>query len=326
MIYPWLQSIWQHIDQHWQQQPHAWLIHGHSGIGKRAFAEHLAQALLCEHSLAEHQPCGQCPSCHLFTQQSHPDFLMLTPPLAEDEANPRARQQIKVESVRAALAFAHLSSHRGGRRVILIYPAESMNTQAANALLKILEEPPADVMFILVSHNKDRLLPTIKSRCRQLALPMPSHEQAMAYLQQQAVPDADNQLAFHGGAPLFDESADDAALRENLLTILAKPGLIACMDYAAQFDRQKKPLALFLNWLHKWLLDVALAQRSMPTVYYPAWHTAIDTVAERTTSLALFALVQKLATIAPYGYHTLNVKMQLEDLFIAYVQFWQNKA
>lgn len=101
--------------------------------------------------------------CHLFEQGSHPDFMLLTPGQDEDTGNARKLLQIKIDSVREVLQFSQITSHRGGLKVIVINPAESMNVQAANALLKVLEEPPQNVVFILVSSQKDRLLPTIKA-------------------------------------------------------------------------------------------------------------------------------------------------------------------
>lgn len=326
MIYPWLTDSWQQISDHWTQQPSAWLLHGHSGIGKRAFAEHLVQALLCENNQTQTLPCGQCTSCHLFAQHSHPDFFVLTPPAADGDSTNRKRPQIKVAEVRAVLDFAHLSSHRGGRRVVLVNPAESMNPQAANALLKVLEEPPAQVIFILVSNHKDRLLPTIRSRCRALALPMPTRAEALAYLQAQQQNDAADLLAFHGGAPLFDPDETLLPLRHDLLTLLAQPRLLALLDYAIAFDKQKQPLAVLLDWLYKWLADVACAQQGMAVHYYPAHQSAIAAVAQRSRAIPLFALIDRLTTLAPYGMHTLNVKMQVEDLLIDYLRFWQNKT
>ncbi|MCO6504749.1 MAG: DNA polymerase III subunit delta' [Snodgrassella sp.] len=324
MIYPWLKPIWQQIDRYWQQQPHAWLLYGHPGIGKLDFAEHLAQAVLCESLQSGHQPCGHCPSCHLFSQHSHPDFLLVTPEEPDGVGSERKQALIKVETVRHVLDFAHLSAHRGGQRVALIYPAESMNTQAANALLKILEEPPAGMVFILVSHHKDRLLPTIKSRCRQVALRKPDREQALNYVQQQYGDQASILLAFHGGAPLFDNENSHNQVRHELLTLLCKPRLLALLDYAATFDKQKLALATFLDWLNKWLIDMTLAQQHMPVMYYPDWQQSLNEISASLDPLALFALIDKLTALAPYGKHTLNVKMQLEDLLIEYLQVWQH--
>ena len=325
MIYPWHQSDWQQLASHWRQLPHALLFSGRENTGKTAFARHLAATLLCEQATADRQPCGQCPSCHLFAQNSHPDFYELTPEIPEGEAVGRKLLQIKIDAVRAVLSPLLQSSVRGGLRVVLVQPAETMNTQAANALLKMLEEPPASVVFLLVTHNKDRLLPTIKSRCRPFLLPAPSAKEALGYLKTQNTPQAEALLAFHSGAPLFAAEPGQDAMREELCQLLAKPRLLAMLDYAAAFDKQKWPLAVFLDWLHKWLADTALAQQNLPPLYYPQHQAAIFQVASRTRGTTLFQLVHTLNRLSPYGRHTLSVRMQIENLLTNYLAFWQNK-
>lgn len=325
MIYSWHQLQWRQLTASWQTQPNAWLFTGKENTGKTAFARHLAQALLCESPQEEHHPCGSCPSCHLFAKESHPDFYELTPEQPEGENTARKLLQIKIDAVRTLIEDIQLTSVRGGRRVVLIHPAESMNIQAANSLLKVLEEPPTDVIFLLVSHSRDKLLPTIKSRCRQMLLPAPSHAEALAYLQHQQIENAESLLAFHSGAPLFEVSPEQDALREQLLDLLAAPRLLAILDYAAHFDKQKLPLAVLLDWLHKWLLDVGLAQQNMPPLYYPTYIQTIRQTGKKTQPDKLFSLIAALNRLSPYGYHTLSVKMQTEALLLDYLSFWQNK-
>ena len=325
MIYPWHESAWRQLAAQWGNRPNAWLLTGRRDTGKTAFARHLAQALLCEQPQAEHQPCGNCPSCHLFAQGSHPDYYELAPELPAEGESARKLLQIKIDAVRAVLAPLLQSSVRGGLRVVLVQPAETMNTQAANALLKMLEEPPESVVFLLVTHSKDRLLPTIKSRCRPFLLPAPSAEEALGYLKTQNTPQAEALLAFHSGAPLFAAEPEQDAMREELCQLLAKPRLLAMLDYAAAFDKQKWPLAVFLDWLHKWLADTALAQQNLPPLYYPQHQTAIFQVASRTRGAALFQLVHTLNRLSPYGRHTLSVRIQVENLLAGYLAFWQNK-
>ncbi|MCF7530198.1 DNA polymerase III subunit delta' [Neisseria lisongii] len=325
MIYPWHEQAWRQLAEHWRSRPNAWLIAGRENTGKTAFARHLAQALLCESPDSRHQACGHCPSCHLFAQGGHPDFYELAPEAAEGETAARKLQQIKIDAVRDVVDKLYLSAVRGGLRVILIHPAESMNTQAANALLKVLEEPPQDVVFLLVCHARDKLLPTVKSRCRQLLLPAPDYAQALAFLQAQGVDNAAAKLAFHSGAPLFETDEFSDGLRAGLLDLLAQPRLLAILDYAAEFDKHKQPLAAGIDWLQKWLLDVGLAQQNMPPLYYPDYADAGRQVAGRTRPDKLFRLMDTLNKLAPYGRHTLNVRMQMESLLIDYLAFWQNK-
>ena len=162
-LLPWQDADWTRFADQFARLPHALLFTGAAGIGKDVFARHVAQALLCEHPRADQRPCGQCEACHWFAQDAHPDFRLLRPdhdePAADGKPAARKLEVIKIEAVRHTIDFAYLSSHRGGRRVVLIDPAESMNLNAANALLKVLEEPPADVVFLLVSDALQKLLP-----------------------------------------------------------------------------------------------------------------------------------------------------------------------
>ena len=120
-----------------------------------------------------------------------------------------------------------------------------MNTQAANGLLKALEEPPQHVVsYSLPMRATNSCLP-LKAVAARWCYPPPTHEQAAAYLRQQGVENAEALLAFHSGAPLFTPTPELDALREELLTLLAAPRLLAILDYAAAFDKQKQPLAVF---------------------------------------------------------------------------------
>lgn len=158
-----------------------------------------------------------------------------------------------------------------------------------------------------------------------MVLSAPDRQTALEYVRQQHPAHAEELLAFHSGAPLFDEDPGQTALRGELLQLLAAPRLLAVLDYAAAFDKQKQPLAVFLDRLQKWLLDIGLAQQNMPPLYYPASREQSAAVARRTTPAALFRLNGRLNELIPYGRHTLSVKMQLEYLLTEYLHFWQNK-
>jgi DNA polymerase-3 subunit delta' len=217
MVYPWQESAWATLVAQSDRLHHALLIHGPAGIGKLALAERFGQLLLCESSQAASKPCGACDGCRWFLAETHPDFRRLEPeslarragqddeadtpaPAASRSAKPS--QEIKVDQVRALDSFLGLRSHRGRRRIVLVHPAEAMNANAANALLKALEEPQAGAHFILVSHRPARLLPTIRSRCAAVPVAVPERGRALAWLGEQRIPDAEAWLAFAGGAPL----------------------------------------------------------------------------------------------------------------------------
>jgi DNA polymerase III subunit delta' len=241
-MHPWNEPLLQAFRTRLERLPHALLVHGAPGVGKLALAERMAQLLLCEHADPARRPCGECEACRWFLGGNHPDFRRVEPeaiakqPIEMEEgeegtaeASParRTRQpslQIRIEQVRELAAFLNLRSHRGRLRIALVHPAEDMNENAANALLKGLEEPPAGAIFILVSHRPARLPPTIRSRCVALAVPLPARDVALKWLAAQNVKDAERWLAYAGGAPL--RALDYAAEAPVLERLLQSPGLV----------------------------------------------------------------------------------------------------
>src|ERR1051325_7007212 len=218
-MHPWNQPILDSLKGRLARLPHAILLHGPRGVGKLELAETMAQLLLCEHADLAKRPCGSCDGCRWYLGGNHPDFRRLepeaiakTPAGGEGEegggGGPARRTKapslfITVEQVRALADFLNLRSHRGALRVALLHPAEDLyQPNAANALLKSLEEPPAGAIFILVSHRPARLLPTVRSRCVAVPVPIPPHEVALRWLAGQGMQNTERWLAFAGGAPL----------------------------------------------------------------------------------------------------------------------------
>ena len=211
-MHPWNASIVESLVHRLDDLPHALLIHGARGVGKLALAERIAQAILCESTKA--RPCGACEGCRWYSARTHPDFRRVEPealmpaPVGDDDGPAPERKakpslEIKISQVRELADFLNVGSHRGRRRVALVHPAEDMNANAANALLKGLEEPPGGAMFILVSHRPARLLPTIRSRCIAVAVPTPPADAAIAWLKNEGIKEPERWLAYAGGAPLL---------------------------------------------------------------------------------------------------------------------------
>ena len=193
-MHPWTAGAWQQLLNYRENLPQALLIYGRPGIGKLDLARRFAQLILCETPGLD-QPCGRCDACRWFQAGQHPDFRQIEPesmapaseavedaPVASRTAKPS--QEIKVDQVRELAAFLNIGSHRGRRRLALFHPAEDMNANAANGLLKSLEEPAAGACLVLVSHNQVRLLPTIRSRCIRLPIALPERALSLAWLEQ----------------------------------------------------------------------------------------------------------------------------------------------
>ncbi len=329
MRYPWQAPDWQRIAAERERLPNAWLLTGPSGIGKRAFADALAASLLCDAPREDLQACGSCESCRWLAAGNHPDHRVLTPRVEEDDGRetketktPRKLPIIKIEAVREVIEFAHLTSHRNGRRVIVVEPAEALNPSAANALLKILEEPPEDVLFILVAHAPQRLLPTIRSRCRPFSLTAPSHEVALAWLVSQGVVAPESELAHHGGAPLFDHDPGLLAVRKTFLAGLASPSMSSVLTLAELVEKNKLPLALVLEWLQKWLVDLASLSLAGRLRYHPDEASTLAGLASRADPVRLMKCQDALTALAPFGQHTLNIRLQLEALLMEYLRIF----
>lgn len=204
-IYPWQQGLWQSLCHLSQQQrlPHALLLAAPQGVGKSHFARQFAAWRLCEQPAAS-GVCGLCRSCQLLSTGHHPDLLWVSPD-EDDDKGAKASKVIKVSQVRTVVEFATQSAHRqGGQRVVVLEPADALNTASANALLKTLEEPGKDTLFMLLTDKPAALLATVRSRCQLLPMSLPSAEQALAWLRGQVQPPemAETLLELARGAPL----------------------------------------------------------------------------------------------------------------------------
>jgi DNA polymerase-3 subunit delta' len=232
--FPWQDSLWQQLAGR-TQHAHAYLLHGPVGIGKRALAERLMARLLCQKPQGL-DACGQCKSCLLLKAGSHPDNYILEP----EEAD----KAIKVDQVRELVGFVVQTAQMGGRKVVLIEPAEAMNNNAANALLKSLEEPSGDTVLLLVSHQPSRLLPTVKSRCVQQACPLPSEAMSLAWLAR-ALPDCTEEerielLTLAAGSPLAAVTLQAQGVREQRALVVD--------GVKKLFKQQQSPTQLAEGW------------------------------------------------------------------------------
>jgi DNA polymerase-3 subunit delta' len=334
-LYPWQESSWQQLQQLRERLPHAILFHGAEGIGKTAFADAFAQSLLCETPAANGHACGTCIACGWFSQYSHPDYRRVRPEILDDgegaegdeaegeskksKATKAPSKEIKIDQIRALADFMNISTHRSGMRVIVLYPAEVLNTAAANSLLKMLEEPPPQTMFLLVSNSLDRLLPTILSRCRKFALAMPSKEEALQWLKAQQVSDADGWLAEQGGAPLAAFDASQAGARETMddfLSQLAQPGIDGALKAADRL--QKTPVPELVAWLQRWLYDVLSVKLSGTIRYYPRYKKELGALAQRVDTGALLQEIKAVNDRRAIAEHPLAPKLFIEDMLLEY--------
>ncbi len=322
----WFKAELEHMLGQGSQLAHALLVKGPRGIGKQDFGMALAKGLLCEQPASAGGACGHCSACSWFDSGAHPDFRILalaTEGENDAEADEGARKTkaspwISIEQVRELHDFIHVSSHRGGRKVILASPAEALNVNAANALLKSLEEPPALTHFILISHRPQRLPRTIISRCRQLSLGRPDPATALAWLREQGVAEPEVALAQCSGAPLLALAASEnkeLSGRRDFLGHITDP---AFDPLAAAEALRDLPLDRFIGWMQKWTHDI-VSQRMLGSIRYnPDMARELAVVARSVEPLAALRLHRKLVREQRNIHHPLNTRLYIESVLLAY--------
>lgn len=320
--YPWLDtSLHKALST---QRAHALLVHGPAGVGQFEFCLRLAQAWLCEHaSRAPGAPaCGTCASCHLVVAQAHPDLLVLVPEAlreslgwgasdgeaadATDEKKSKAKPsaEIKVDAIRRAVAFAQQTSARGRCKVVVVYPADRINTVSANTLLKTLEEPPGAARFVLGASQIEGLLPTIRSRCQGYRLDLPDTDVAQAWLAKQGLPEPAVALAASGGEPLT--ALDHARQGLDASTWVKVPKLVLTGQVGPLANW---PVALVVATMQKLCLDLTLQSLGEAPRYFPA-----GCLPKGVPSARLIGWSTSLRKSMRQADHPLNALLQIENL------------
>ncbi|MCW8955264.1 MAG: DNA polymerase III subunit delta' [Gammaproteobacteria bacterium] len=315
MVYHWQQSQWQQLQAQIRAQrlAHALLLTGQEGLGKRQFAEQLAASLLCRHVDNNNQACGSCDACHLLAADTHPDMLRLEP-----EERGKA---IKVDDVRSLCQTLSLTSQFSGYKVAIIDPAEQMNINAANSLLKTLEEPTAQTLLILVTASVDRLPVTIRSRCQTIHFQQPPQALSQQWLAEQGVEgDLALLLKLAHGSPLLAQMLADQALIEQRQSLMnALLGVAANKPVTGFSDAlAKSSQAYLLGWLYDWISDLL----KLHQLGDESGLVHIDLVQEmkRLVKLSrvesLFALLDEVIKLRQLQSIPLNAQMLWEDLLI----------
>jgi DNA polymerase-3 subunit delta' len=368
-IAPWLESIWDGINL--SAFPNAVLLHGQSGIGKFEFSIELAKALLCESAIGS-KPCDQCEACHWFDSGNHPDFIALVPETHRkllphgdfesdmdspkkqkasqtdddgDAPEKKEKKSISIEDARSAIEGLSIGSHRGGNRVILVYPLEMLRADSANTLLKSLEEPPSNTIFILLADRLDRVLPTIRSRCRLLSAPRPDRATGLQWLRNQlnqvpglkiADPDIESIYDEQGGAPYA--VLDSLMARHNkdekdelTIAIQASKYLLQAMSQGARINwldaaekTQKARYSVLLATMQRWVSDLQSSAQMGEPRYYPKHETAIKLLAQQIRLPKLLRFWKSLIQARRHENHPLATRIQLEALLSQYQQVFED--
>lgn len=319
--YPWQLSAWQHLVQAKQQQrlPHAQLLAQPKGSGKLAFVMQAAKLLLCESNQAT--SCDTCRSCHLFSQQTHPDFYLLEP----EETG----KKIKIDQIRSLNQQLTQSKHLANYKVAVLSPAEAMNMAAANALLKTLEEPQPQVILFLLSDNSHVLLPTIRSRC-QLIRFAAAEKEKLAWLQSQTTlvkEQAQTALYQADGAPLAALISLDEQTQQQRADWLA--------DWLALTKRETDCVSLANKWqkvecanlatqLSYWIADLLAYRLSGQASKQAddAWLAGAKQALAQSATSKIYLFWDKLLQFRQFIRQNanLNLQLQLEGLLFEWQQ------
>ncbi|CAM8417886.1 DNA polymerase III subunit delta' [Candidatus Methylopumilus universalis] len=324
-IYPWFKDAWIAIHKN-EKLPHALIFKGKEGIGKYDFANTFAKSYLCQNPISNHLPCEACSSCEWFPD-SHPDFKHIAPIESDDDESSKRKtvrkKNIAIHQIRELSEYLELSAHQEtGRRIVLIEPADSLNQAASNALLKILEEPPENTLFILVTSQAQKLIATIRSRCQLLELRGPSLDEARVFLDGQKIVYEKSLLSFTGGSPFNAMKELENQSERSVITQLLSQGHkvdITKINYSIL----TQGLDWTVNMIQKWAFDLLLSFHTQQSYYFKAEEARIDSQAKQLNLDAFLLFVNELNELKKIASHPVNQELQLQNIFIKYKQIFE---
>ncbi len=315
--YPWLQDVWQQLLQARRagRLPHALLLSGGAGVGKRGLAESLAASLLCTEADDRGHPCGHCRGCQLRLAETHPDLQRIVP---EEKG-----KSIKIDTIREFIDRGGQTAHSGGYKIVLIEPADAMTNEAANSLLKTLEEPVAWTLLLLITSKPGSLPATIRSRCQKIILNAPPKDVALSWLQQNIGTDNNGEvlLQLAAGAPIKAAELADQELLQQRATMLD--------EFVALLEDREEPVALAgrwekmdpelsLHWLSGWVIDMLRLKMAAnpPNLINLEQIERLQDMAGKLDLKQLYILLDRLYEAHRTIGSTLNFRMLLEGLLL----------
>jgi DNA polymerase III subunit delta' len=315
---PWTRPLWSRLQgaRRAGRLAHGLLLSGPLGVGKRQLAECLAQSLLCREPAADGRACGRCADCALLAVGNHPDLIRVAP-------DPDSKSgEITIAMIRGFSGRESLTPSRAACKIALIDPADRLNTAAANALLKTLEEPAGSTVLGLIAERPGALPATVRSRCLHLKVPMPTESEALAWLAEQ-VPgeDLDLRLRLAQGAPLRALKDFDAAWLDQRRRCLTAWRAVAAGEQdpiAAAAELGTLGLKAVLEWLASWMCDLLRLMVAAEAVRLTNLDQAADlsSMARRIPQAAGHRLLQRILEARALVDSSLNQQLLLESLAI----------
>jgi len=321
-LLPWQMDTWQSIHQLREQNqlPHALLFTGQKGIGKVQFSQSLAHSLVCKNKETSHLPCGVCSPCKLFLSGNSPSIKEIYP----EEAG----KQIKIDTIRDLVNSLVLATNEGSFNIVIIHPADAMNTASANALLKTLEEPIARTLIILISDRPHLLLPTIKSRCRNIRFLSPEDKIAIEWLSSKSTGSTNiaSILKENASAPLTALQAINEDWNEQLDPIFK--------DFTDLMNGGVEPIGISQKWsgftdlnllidrLITWVMDIIRLKTSpnSPSIYNLSKRQDLQTLSKRLDLELMQLFLTQIYEFKRQLNSNLNQQLAMENLLIQWVK------
>jgi DNA polymerase-3 subunit delta' len=345
-VHPWNMAKAAAFTRDRRRLPHALLFAGPNGVGKNAFAAWLAQFLLCVNPSEDGQPCSHCQGCRLYSAGSHPDLHVVQPeatykssgtllaqyalryPPAEKSKDSKDSSVIRIDQIRALIDDAQTRPQIAACRVIVLSPADSMNVNAANSLLKLLEEPSPDSYLILVADHPARLPATIRSRCARMEFRVPPPEQALAWLQRQSLSDTAEPkllLDLASGAPLAAIAlAESGFLEQRTMLVDDMEKLAGGQGDPLACAARWKPLGAgrCLLWLQGWLSDLVVTAMlaDAPRLHNPDLLPRLQALEKRLDLKQLFRFADGVTRGRSLLGGPLDEQLLLEDVMIRWTE------
>jgi DNA polymerase-3 subunit delta' len=322
--YPWLDVHLERVGDLLRQgrMPHALLVTGRPGLGKSAFVARLAALLICEDRGSNQVACGQCSACKLQAAGNHPDYHHVT--FAVDEKTGKVSTVIKVDQIRELSGALALSRHGAGYRVAILEPADALNINAANSLLKTLEEPADNTVLVLVSSQPGHLPPTIRSRCQQIRIAAPEAGTALAWLAgQYDGPRPEVFLRLADGAPLRALAlAQEDALEERRVRFDTLVGLCnGSQDPVTVAQAWAKDEDLKgLGWMREWLMDLLKIRLTgqIDGIHGIDLADRLQRLASKLDSRVMFRQLDVVNRNLRMADSSLNRQLVMEDVLLAW--------
>ncbi len=319
-LYSWQHDDFNKLNQLKHRLPTAILLAGTNAIGTHNLALNFIAAILCNKPLDNGNYCGICSSCILINQAIHPDLFYLN----SDNDETIKNKSINVVKVRESINFVSTTPNSSALKIVFVENANLLTSSSANALLKILEEPPHYVVFILLSDNIKTILPTIRSRCHTFRVSKPNCEESLQYLTKNNIHNNNFWLGYYQNCPIFDAIITDEQL-DLIISTLSMPSIDNIFNLTQTFDGKTISFSFVLEFIYKWMCDLALISSMASPQYFSQYIDKMNPLIAKLNQEKLFYVADQLNFLIKWQNHPLNYRLQIENILFQYQNIFSTK-